>query len=502
MSKKFLKPGVYIEEKNVFPNSVVEVATAIPAFIGYTEKAIRGDRSILNKPYKITSLEEFHILFGGAPNPGFFITEETGEISPSFVVGNKQYNIEQDNFRSLFYDSLRLFYANGGGECYIVSVGDYSTEIDVNALVAGIDTLSQEQEPTLLVIPESTLLSDVESSAEVHKAMLNHCANNNRFAILDIWNGFNHRNTPDEDCVQEFRDKIGTNFLSFGASYYPWLNTSLGRDEDLTYLNISNRDLLQTIIMEELLPENQKISDTIKVELKNKIAEITKDDLSVVEKEILHKTMVTISPGYNDLIRALKDSLNLLPPGPAMAGIYKMVDNTRGVWKAPANISLNSVIKPSVNISHEEQENLNFDAISGKSINSIRSFPGVGTLAWGAKTLDGNSLDWKYINVRRTMIMFEQSIKMALRSYVFEPNDANTWVTVKSMIATFLTEKWKQGALAGASPDYAFDVQIGLGTTMTSEDILNGFMRISVNLAIVRPAEFINLTFEQQMQKK
>jgi hypothetical protein len=193
--------------------------------------------------------------------------------------------------------------------------------------------------------------------------------------------------------------------------------------------------------------------------------------------------------------------MNLLPPSSAMAGIYTMVDNSRGVWKSPANISLNSVIKPSTNITHDEQENLNVDATSGKSINAIRTFPGIGTLVWGGRTLDGNSLDWKYINVRRTMIMLEQSIKMALRSYVFEPNDANTWVSVKSMIVNYLTEKWKQGALAGASPDDAFEVQVGLGLTMTGLDILEGKMLVSVKLAIVRPAEFIVVTFEQQMQK-
>jgi hypothetical protein len=184
-----------------------------------------------------------------------------------------------------------------------------------------------------------------------------------------------------------------------------------------------------------------------------------------------------------------------------MAGIYTTVDNNRGVWKSPANISVNSVVKPAINITHDQQEDLNVNATSGKSINAIRTFPGIGTLVWGGRTLDGNSLDWKYINVRRTMIMLEQSIKLALRSYVFEPNDANTWVTVKSMIINFLTEKWKQGALAGSSPGDAFDVQVGLGATMTSLDILEGKMLVSVKLAIVRPAEFIVVTFEQQMQK-
>jgi phage tail sheath protein FI len=114
------------------------------------------------------------------------------------------------------------------------------------------------------------------------------------------------------------------------------------------------------------------------------------------------------------------------------------------VWKSPVNISVNAVIAPSVNISHEEQETLN-DAISGKSINVIRSFPGIGTLVFGGRTLDGNSKDCTL--TLEALIMIEQSLKLVTRAYVFEPNGANTWVKVKSMMINFLTNLWKQELL-------------------------------------------------------
>jgi phage tail sheath protein FI len=177
-----------------------------------------------------------------------------------------------------------------------------------------------------------------------------------------------------------------------------------------------------------------------------------------------------------------------------------MVDNSRGVWKAPANVSLNRVISPAVNISGDEQQELNVSA-DGKSVNAIRTFIGEGVLIWGARTLDGNSLDWRYINIRRTVIMLEESLKLALKAYVFEPNDSGTWVTIKSMIVNFLTGIWKQGGLAGATPDDAFSVSIGLGNSMTPEDVLNGILRVTVLVAVSRPAEFIEITFQQQMQK-
>ena len=125
---------------------------------------------------------------------------------------------------------------------------------------------------------------------------------------------------------------------------------------------------------------------------------------------------------------------------------------------------------------------------------------GRGVLVWGARTLDGNSQDWRYINVRRTLIMLEQSIYYAAQAYVFAPNDAGTWQTVKTMIENFLNNQWKAGALAGTKPGDAYDVSVGLGSTMTGNDILDGYMRVTVRVAPVRPAEFIVITFQQKMQ--
>ena len=151
-------------------------------------------------------------------------------------------------------------------------------------------------------------------------------------------------------------------------------------------------------------------------------------------------------------------------------------------------------------ITHEEYDDLNVP-LSGKSVNVIRMLVGEGIKVWGARTLEGNSLDWRYINVRRTMIMLEESLKNAVRAYVFHPNSAHTWIDIKSMIESFLRSIWKRGGLAGATPEDAFSVHVGLGDTMTPEDILEGVLRVTVLVAIVRPAEFIEITFQQQMQE-
>jgi len=518
-------PGVYIVEKNAFPNSVVEVATAIPAFIGYTEKAVNGNNSLLNKPWKITSIAEFILYFGGAPTPKFHFTvedttpdEETDEAdektegvrSKEITFEEKKYLLSRVDPYSLYYQML-LFYANGGGPCYIVSVGDYTKEIDFDSLKNGLLPLEKEQEPTMIVIPEAVALA-VDNCYSLQQAVLNHCGYQmkNRFALLDIYDGYKDRKDPDGDVVNTFREKIGSNFLDFGAAYYPWLNTTIVQESEISFANLQGDPetaeeglgLLVSLLKKEFDLTDDKEDGEISIKEKQlrEFLEGFNPAASQEEKDTCHKVWSQISSTYSTVMKAMVDYLNLLPVSAAMAGIYTMVDNTRGVWKAPANVSISSVVNPVLNITQDEQEDLNVP-INGKAVNAIRIFTGEGNKVWGARTLDGNSLDWRYINVRRTMIMLQESIKNAARAYVFDPNDANTWVNVKCMISNFLNGIWKRGGLAGASPDDAYSVHVGLGDTMTPEDILEGIMRITVLVAMVRPAEFIEITFQQQMQE-
>jgi uncharacterized protein len=144
---------------------------------------------------------------------------------------------------------------------------------------------------------------------------------------------------------------------------------------------------------------------------------------------------------------------------------------------------------------------MNIDADTGKSVNAIRAFSGKGILVWGGRTLDGNSNEWRYISVRRFFIMVEESVKKATAQFVFEPNDANTWVKIRAMIENYLTLLWRQGALAGAKPEHAFFVKVGLGQTMSAIDILEGRLIVEIGMAAVRPAEFIILRFMHKMQE-
>jgi phage tail sheath protein FI len=507
MPSKLMTPGVYIEEINAFPGSAVAVETAVPVFIGYTEKAERNGKSLLLKPTRVTSFAEYVEIFGAGFNPKFKITDAPAVTKEeTFVLGGKQKLVQINPNNSLyFYSCIRMFYLNGGSNCYIMSVGTYGDKpagigVDLTDFMGSntkpnvFDIIEKEYEPTLLVMPD--VISKGKDCYALYQLVLQHCAKTqSRFGIFDVVQS--PAQTSDQDIL-DFRNGIGSTSLNYGAAYYPWLKTSIIQSSEVDFTNIDPSNDLAT-----LLTENE--AKSVVENMKKMIAEHTKnkgteEQLSSLNKNI-HQSLKASSPTYVKILEEIRSKMNLLPPSAAMAGIYSLIDSSRGVWKSPANVSVAMVNAPSINISHQQQEQMNVDVIGGKSINVIRPFPGIGTLVWGARTLDGNSQDWRYINVRRTMIMIEQSLKLATRAYVFEPNDSGTWVTLRSMMNNFLFNLWKLGALAGSSPEQAYDIQVGLGTTMTPTDILDGILRVSIKVAVVRPAEFIVITFQQQQQQ-
>jgi hypothetical protein len=110
--------------------------------------------------------------------------------------------------------------------------------------------------------------------------------------------------------------------------------------------------------------------------------------------------------------------------------------------------------------------------------------------------------DWRYIQVRRALIYIEQSIKSALDRFVAAPNDADTWAAAVGVVSSFLDGVWSQGGLIGAAASESYTVQCGLGSTMTAQDILEGYMIVQVTLQMIRPGEFIELTVKQKLASR
>jgi phage tail sheath protein FI len=355
-----------------------------------------------------------------------------------------------------------------------VSVGLYKATFaavpDVAELVKGLEALEKEDEPTLIVVPEAQSLT-IANFKTLQEAALAQCEKlQDRFVIMDLHGDDISMSEPKATdklltAVGNFRDDgIGTKSLKYGAVYAPNIETTL-----------------------DLAVDDKKTDITI-----------TTDGAAASAVKL--NTLKESNNALYELARtAIKDMPCVLPPSSAIAGIYAAVDNSRGVWKAPANVSLSNVVATTFQFTNVEQDQMNMDVTAGKSVNAIRSFVGRGTLVWGARTLAGNDNEWRYVNVRRFFIFVEESVKKATHQFVFEANDANTWVKVQGMIENFLTTLWRQGALQGSKPEHAFYVAVGLGKTMTALDILEGRMIIEVGMAAVRPAEFIILRFSHKM---
>ena len=180
-----------------------------------------------------------------------------------------------------------------------------------------------------------------------------------------------------------------------------------------------------------------------------------------------------------------------IPPSGSVMGIYSRSDNTRGVHKAPANETVRACVGLDCQFNKGEQ-----DILNPKGVNLIRSFPGMGIRVWGARTASSDP-SWKYVNVRRLFIFLEESIKANTNWAVFEPNDEVLWVRVKRTLEVFLTGIWRNGSLAGSSPEEAFFVNIGRDT-MSQDDIDNGRLVCVIGVAPVKPAEFVIFRISQK----
>ncbi|PPK87927.1 hypothetical protein CLV84_0886 [Neolewinella xylanilytica] len=485
-------PGVFVEEISTFPPSVAPVETALPAFIGYTVK--RPERPLelgspANTPeeerpvqvIRIGSLLEFEELFGrGLP----------ATVDSVVLDENRQFVRATLTQEFYLYPAVQLFYANGGGDCFIVSIGGLlndATTADEAEFTAGIEALETWDDPTILLFPDAVSLGG--SPHEVyglHDFALQHCQSRmDRVAVLDL--------PADQLDGEEFRDNTGTVGLSYGAAYTPWLITSLSKPYNARVLDAAGAvfsvgvgNPAQTL-EDALLPDEQGLFATAAAATEP--AEIEREETA------LHQQSAT----YRSILRGLNDTRVPVPPSGAVAGLYAFVDRTRGVWKAPANVSVAGADGLTRVFTQTELGDLNVDTISGKSINAIRRFTGKGILVYGARTLAGNDNEYRYVSVRRLMNMLEESIQKATAQFVFEPNDANTWVRVQAMIENFLTLLWRDGALQGAKQEHAFRVAVGLGKTMTPQDVIDGRMIVVIQVAPVRPAEFIVLRFMQHL---
>lgn len=322
-----LTPGVYIEEKNAFPNSAIAVATAIPVFIGYTKKAEREQKSILRIPVRISSYAEYLEIFGDGFKPRFTVTPAT-----SVKAGGMEYTIQAVSDTTLYlHSAIRLFFMNGGSDCYILSVGVYGDEttfkIDINHLgETNTNNTTQEsvwalleklEEPTIVLVPDFIALK--KEAYNIYQDILAHCAKTqNRIGIFDLAHQSAEQTT--DEVVEDFRIAIGNTALKYGAAYYPWLKTSIFQTKDVTYKNIDH-DNLSTF--RKILPagdgaKKQTEGNIIDEIWKNLVTDDNKSLRQGVLPETLHQSLWTASSTYRTILGIIRNKMNEIPPSGAI----------------------------------------------------------------------------------------------------------------------------------------------------------------------------------------
>ncbi len=192
------------------------------------------------------------------------------------------------------------------------------------------------------------------------------------------------------------------------------------------------------------------------------------------------------------------DAQFTLPPSGFVSGVFARTDTNRGVWKAPAGYETTILDTTGVvdgGLMTDSQQGV----LNKTGVNCIRSFPGAGTVVFGARTLvSANTAfqQWKYVPVRRMALFLEQTLKMNLTWVIFEPNDEPLWVAIRVSIESFMLSLFHQGAFAGTKPSDSFQVKCDSSTT-TPDDVNNGRVNIIVAFAPLKPAEFVIVKIAQ-----
>lgn len=431
-------PGVYIEEDTSRSVSVSHAATAVPVFIGVFRR-LDGVALPSGQCIPVTDWLDFSSVYVTLPDVSVAFT------STPPAQGSGEYTYSRTVSAGVNPLCIRTYFQNGGGPCYLLPLINPDSPAELAALP---EAIAKESDITLLV---SVYRTPQEQTAVYNS--INSLLKGDRgyFLLADSRDGSAVPATQAEQT----------------AVYYPQITVRAPRPADAAVTVSGYRDA----------------------------AHPGGDEITTLEM------LNTVNPAQYALASAQTAALLAkapASPAAALAGIYCTNDRNRGVWKAPANVEINGIAGVSARVSDSAQGTMN-----NRGINVIRSFPDRGYRVWGARTLAGTQANsdtrWRYISVRRLFNSAGRDIREAMQGLVFEPNNQPTWQKARNAIENYLYGLWRQGALAGATPEASCSVEIGPGSTMTQEQIDQGQMIASVGIAAARPAEFIILQFTQNM---
>lgn len=375
-------PGVYIPEINSPAKTIVGVSTATPVLIG----TFPSGPSFT--PRKVRSHQEGDRIFGG---------------------------LQTNHLSSLV---MKQFFDNGGKEIWIVSIGR-TTRGQPKLLLKGLLQLSHIPSFTILLIPETTHLSDREA-AKVFQTAIPIIEQQRAVYLID---------PPQQDAIRQSVKSLALWYKS--------------------------------------------------------------------QPFIRHPNLILYHPRIHIPSMASAALPITIPPSGTLAGLFARLDETRGVWKAPAGMEATLM-----GVMGLEQLLTSQDVtlLESGNINALKQTSPTTFVAWGSRTLSPDP-EWRYVSVRRTALFLESSIKQGLTWTVFEPNDEPLWKQIRQSVGDFLTSLFRQGAFQGTKPQDAFFVKCGRDT-ITAKDQAAGLLHILVGFAPLKPAEFVTLRISQKVSPR
>ena len=477
---------------NAFFPEIQDEPSAIPAFIGYTEKAIDGTTSLLNVPRKISSPEEYITFYGGAHIPVYAIEKadpdktDIDTLSKNdilFKAPEGEFLLKADQLYTLYFH-LQQYFAQGGTTCYIVSAGSYQDKPDVKAFCAALDALAQADEPDLLVVPEAVNLT-VDECLQVHQAMLEHCGakTKNRFALFDLY-----QDKPDDPMASaaDFKARFKSDYLSFGTVYFPRLNTIMRPQFTISLYNLGLNALF-SILQTGTEDQVRLLASTISEELDD-------DDKSSRQEEDIRQSLLRQWHSYPLIVDRISAQMGQLPPSAAIAALYAVNDKTKCIRHDPLHLSLKNVASLTHTITDVEQQSLEAPDNS-IAMNTIRAVDTQNFDLSSAYTLDKKTPVYTSISIMRTQIYLERIIGNYLQSISAAPVTPETAALIKERIEAYLFKCLQKGMLAGSASGESFHVEIRPNEIKTSDNKQLYDLLISVNVALTGPAEFIALNF-------
>jgi phage tail sheath protein FI len=505
-------PGVYIEEIPSGVRTITGVATSITAFLG------RSSLGPVNEPITITSFADFERFFG----PLAVNYPMTYAVQDFYLNGGSQAIIVRLYKAAAANDDGKARLDLGGGlELAASSPGSWGKKlqasVDTNGITddvaasfglpkADLFNVTIQYDPDNKGPKEVFLnLSVVEGPRRIDRVL----KQLSRFVNVDTM--------PDPPAVPASNPAI---HATGGTDSAPLTGSAdfLGDRVQKTGMGaLEKADLFNLLC----IPPDTRLGDTPPKVYQDAMSYCaTRRAMLIVDSPAAWSTDPQfISNALNDLTslglngpnarnaalffpRVLEadslrqDQVDKFVPCGIIAGVMARTDTQRGVWKAPAGMdaSLNGIQGLDVILTNDDNGNLN-----PLGINCLRTFPVVGSVVWGSRTLRGaNQLadEYKYIPVRRTALYIEESLYRGTQWVVFEPNDEPLWAQIRLNVGAFMQNLFRQGAFQGQTPRDAYFVKCDKETT-TQNDINLGIVNIVVGFAPLKPAEFVIIKIQQ-----